>query len=123
MRCFFLASSLKMNSRKCSLMGVGLNGLEIQSYANILQRKGGSIPFPYLGLQVAANMNIASNCSSVTKTFEACLSTWKSKHLSTGGRLVMIKSVMDSLLVYFFSFYKALDKVINALEKIRRNFF
>ncbi|GJU20086.1 hypothetical protein Tco_1153428 [Tanacetum coccineum] len=48
---------------------------------------------------------------------------WKAKTLSFGGRLTLIKSVLDSLGVYYFSSFKAPISVINKLETIRRRFF
>ncbi|GJW06418.1 putative RNA-directed DNA polymerase, eukaryota, reverse transcriptase zinc-binding domain protein, partial [Tanacetum coccineum] len=51
------------------------------------------------------------------------VSKWKSKTLSIGGRLTLIKSVLGSVGVYYFSTFKAPIKVINKLEGIRRNFF
>ncbi|PWA63752.1 reverse transcriptase domain, Reverse transcriptase zinc-binding domain protein [Artemisia annua] len=43
--------------------------------------------------------------------------------LSFGGRLLLIKSVMSNLPVYFFSLYRAPCKVIKYLDRIRMNFF
>ncbi|GKB75710.1 hypothetical protein Tco_0942605 [Tanacetum coccineum] len=51
------------------------------------------------------------------------LSSWKSKSLSFGGRLTLVKSVLGSLGVYYFSTFKAPSKVINTLEGIRRKYF
>ncbi|GKB56549.1 hypothetical protein Tco_0912735, partial [Tanacetum coccineum] len=50
-------------------------------------------------------------------------SKWKSKSFSFGGRLTLIKSVLGSLGVYYFSSFKAPKKVICELESIRRKFF
>ncbi|GKD63237.1 RNA-directed DNA polymerase, eukaryota, reverse transcriptase zinc-binding domain protein, partial [Tanacetum coccineum] len=48
---------------------------------------------------------------------------WKCKTLSYGGRLTLIKSVLGSLGVYFFSTFKAPITIINNLKRIRRTFF
>jgi len=37
--------------------------------------------------------------------FEKRLSSWKGKHLSIGGRLTMITSVLSSLPMYMMSFF------------------
>jgi hypothetical protein len=39
-----------------------------------------------------------------------------------GGRLTLVNSVSEALLLYFLSLYHAPDKVINHLEKLRRQF-
>lgn len=50
------------------------------------------------------------------------LSFWKGRILSKGGKLVL-KNVLLSLPLYFFSLFSAPLSIINLLEKIQRNFF
>ncbi|GJR41057.1 RNA-directed DNA polymerase, eukaryota, reverse transcriptase zinc-binding domain protein [Tanacetum coccineum] len=67
-----------------------------------------------------------SRCCSwepLIKRFQNRLSKWKAKTLSFGGRLTLIKSVLGSLGVYYFSTFKEPKKVIHKLEGIRRRFF
>ncbi|GJX30645.1 RNA-directed DNA polymerase, eukaryota, reverse transcriptase zinc-binding domain protein [Tanacetum coccineum] len=68
-------------------------------------------------------MSRCHNWNPLVDRFHKRLSKWKSKTLSIGGRLTLIKSVLGSLGVYYFSTFKAPIKVINKLEGIRRNFF
>jgi hypothetical protein len=53
----------------------------------------------------------------------AKLSSWNNKFLSFGGRLVLLKSVLSSLPVYFLSFFKAPTCIISSIESIFKNFF
>ena len=46
------------------------------------------------------------------------LSGWKSKHLSLGGRLVLLKSVLSSLPVYGLSFFNAPSGIVSSIESI-----
>ncbi|GKC15546.1 hypothetical protein Tco_1012328 [Tanacetum coccineum] len=55
--------------------------------------------------------------------FSEKLSSWKAKNVSYGGRLTLVKSVLGSLPLYYFSLFRAPLKVINVLEGIRRQFF
>jgi hypothetical protein len=50
------------------------------------------------------------------------MSTWSSRRLSYGGRVTLINSVLSSLPLYFFSFFKAPRCIINQLVKIQRKF-
>lgn len=50
------------------------------------------------------------------------LSKWKGRNLSLGGIIVLIKSVLSSLLLYYFSFFRALIKVLRLLTGIQRSF-
>lgn len=46
----------------------------------------------------------------------------KKRTLSFGGRFTLIKSVIGSLPTYYLSIFRAPKKVLDELEKIRRNF-
>jgi hypothetical protein len=54
---------------------------------------------------------------------KARLSGWKNRNLSFGGRLILLKSVIFSLHVYAFYFYKALSGIIFSIESILNIFF
>ena len=51
------------------------------------------------------------------------LAGWSSKHLSFGGRLILLKSVMSSLSVYALSFFKAPTGIISSIESLFNCFF
>ncbi|KAJ0558404.1 putative reverse transcriptase zinc-binding domain-containing protein [Helianthus annuus] len=123
LRCFYLTSGLKVNLLKCNVYGIGVSEMEIQHMANIIDCKKGSFPFKHLGLTVGANMNLTRNWDPVIDTFRSRLSIWKAKHLSYGGRITLLKSVLNSLPTYYFSLFKAPIQVIDSLERIRQVFF
>ncbi|KAJ0917796.1 putative RNA-directed DNA polymerase [Helianthus annuus] len=123
LRCFHLVSGLKVNLSKCSVYGVGVNDIGVNLMAHDLGCIKGSFPFKHLGLVVGSNMNLIRNWKPVIDVFKNRLSIWKAKNLSYGGRITMIKSVLNSLPTYFFSLYKAPSKVLDILERLRRVFF
>ncbi|KAJ0727756.1 putative RNA-directed DNA polymerase [Helianthus annuus] len=123
LRCFYLASGLKVNLAKSSVYGVGINQHEVQSMATFLGCKSGSFPFKHLGLVVGANMNLVKNWKPIIDLFKNRLAIWKAKQLSYGGRVTLLKSVLNALPTYFFSLYKAPNQVIDALDRLRRVFF
>lgn len=47
----------------------------------------------------------------------------KAKMISFGGRLTLVKSVLGSISLYYFSLFRAPLSVINNLEQVRKNFF
>ena len=51
------------------------------------------------------------------------MSNWKSKFLSFGGRLILLKSVLSSLPVYFLSFFKVPTGIISSNESLFNFFF
>ncbi|KAM0029767.1 putative RNA-directed DNA polymerase [Helianthus debilis subsp. tardiflorus] len=122
LRCFYLSSGLKVNLKKSSLYGVGLEDNQVQLMANMMGCTRGAFPFKYLGLQVGANMNLIKNWDLVVEIFQKRLSLWKANTLTFGGRITLVCSVLNALPTYYFSLYKAPLGVIKKLEKIRREF-
>ncbi|KAI3824227.1 hypothetical protein L1987_05677 [Smallanthus sonchifolius] len=122
LRCFYACSGLKINLGKSNLYGIGVSSLELEDMANLVGCKADSLPFKYLGLTVGANMNRVSNWRPVYDIFEKRLSLWKASVLSIGGRVTLIRSVLESLPTYYLSLYKAPLKVIKDLEGLIKKF-
>jgi len=51
------------------------------------------------------------------------LLSWKSKFLSFGGRLILLKFVMSSLPIYFLSFFKAPTFIISSIKSLFKKIF
>ncbi|PWA99424.1 RNA-directed DNA polymerase, eukaryota, Reverse transcriptase zinc-binding domain protein [Artemisia annua] len=94
LRCFHLASGLKVNLSKSALYGVGVDRNEVDWMASTLKCTPGSLPFNYLGLPVGANMSIGCHWSPIIDKVQKRLSSWKARCLSIGGRLTLVKSVL-----------------------------
>ncbi|XP_052622513.1 uncharacterized protein LOC128127842 [Lactuca sativa] len=122
LKCFHISSGLKVNFFKSRLFGVGILPSELQSMANILGCATGTFSFNHLGIPVGANMGLIKHWQPILDKFKSRLSDWKAKTLSFGGRLTLIKSVLNSLPSYYLSLFKAPQGIIDQLEKIRRNF-
>ncbi|XP_071713260.1 uncharacterized protein [Rutidosis leptorrhynchoides] len=123
LKCFELTSGLKVNFNKSCLYGVGVSDDEVKIVASRLGCQVGTFPFTYLGLPIDARMNKLKNWNPVVDKIKARLSNWKMKTLSFEGRLVLIKSILNSLPLYYFSLFRAPPSVLNILESVRRVFF
>jgi hypothetical protein len=51
------------------------------------------------------------------------LSSWKSKHLSVVGRLVLIEYVLTSIAMFMMSFFEVPCGVLEKLDYYRLSFF
>jgi len=51
------------------------------------------------------------------------LSNWNCKFFSFGGCLILLRSVLSSLSVYFISFFKAATCIISSIESLFNFFF
>nr|GEW86379.1 RNA-directed DNA polymerase, eukaryota, reverse transcriptase zinc-binding domain protein [Tanacetum cinerariifolium] len=55
--------------------------------------------------------------------FQSKLSSWKTNLPSIGGRHTLIKAVLGSLGIYYFSIFKVPESVLNSLKRSRAMFF
>nr|KAJ0192616.1 hypothetical protein LSAT_V11C800391510 [Lactuca sativa] len=122
LECFHVSSGLRVNFHKSKVFGIGTSNHETSQWANILGCVVGALPFTYLVVPIGANMNLKRNWLPVINKFRSKLSKWKSKTLSFGGRLTLVKSVLRNLPTFYLSLFKAPIGVIETLEKIRRRF-
>ncbi|GJY17125.1 putative RNA-directed DNA polymerase, eukaryota, reverse transcriptase zinc-binding domain protein [Tanacetum coccineum] len=121
--CFHLASGLRVNFNKSKLFGIGVTNVELNTIASSIGCLALQFPCIYLGLPIGAKMISCLNWNPLVERFLKRLSNWKAKTLSFGGRLTLIRSVLGSSGVYYFSTFKAPKKIICKLEGIRRRFF
>nr|GEU66892.1 arginine repressor C-terminal-like domain-containing protein [Tanacetum cinerariifolium] len=87
----FLANSLKINFDKSRVFGVGVLDNKVVSMASSLGCIHDSLPFFYVGLSLGKGMNTCIGWNVVINRFRDKLFTWKSKYLSIGGRLTLVK--------------------------------
>ncbi|XP_022030551.1 uncharacterized protein LOC110931463 [Helianthus annuus] len=119
LRCFYLFSDLKINLRRSSILGFGLETSEVEMMASVLKCKAGVTPFVHLGVMVRAKISRVANWKFVFDIFEARFSLWKA---SMGGRVTLIKAVLESIPNYYLSLFKAPMSVLNGLESIKKRF-
>ncbi|MCI18312.1 RNA-directed DNA polymerase (Reverse transcriptase), partial [Trifolium medium] len=104
---FETMSGLKVNFNKSMLVGVNISDSWLGEAASVLCCKVGKIPFLYLGLPIGGDPRRLSFWDPVLLRIKNRLSGWKSRFLSFGGRLVLLRSVLTSLPVFAISFFKA----------------
>lgn len=73
-------------------------------------------------MPVGLNMWLIKSWKPIIDKVENRHSKWKEKALSQGGRLILAKSVLGALPLYYLSLFRALSKVIHDLEALRRKF-
>ena len=123
LKCFEEVSGLRVNYNKSKLYGVGVSESELSDMARWMKCGIGDFPFTYLGLPIGENMRKVGAWNGVVEKFKKRLTEWKAKTLSFGGRLTLVKSVLGSLPLYFFSMFRVPLSVIKLLERVRKNFF
>ena len=87
-------------------MGVNVNGSWLSEAALVLNYKVGSIPFTYLGLPIGGNAHRLAFWEPLINCINSRLPGWRSRYLSLGGHLVLLKSVLSSLPVLCSFFFQ-----------------
>ncbi|GJR52184.1 RNA-directed DNA polymerase, eukaryota [Tanacetum coccineum] len=91
LRCFNMASGLKINLSKSKVLGVGVNPEEVSRLAQKINCMEDKLPFTYLGLPIGSSMRNVENWNPIIQKFHNRLSDWKAKNMSMGGRVTLIK--------------------------------
>jgi hypothetical protein len=113
---FEMMSGLKVNSNKSMLVGVNISTSWLQEVVSALRCKVGKVPFLYLGFPIGGDPRRLSFGEPMVTIMQRRLFGWKSRLLSFGGRLVILKSVLTS--VYPISFFKALSGITSSMESL-----
>jgi len=122
LRCYELASGLKINFHKSNLAVINIEKTSFDCYARILNYSQMTLPFKYLGMVIGGNPRKGQFWEHVVNKIRIKLSSWKGKLLSLAGRVCLIKSVLSAIPLFYFSVFKAPESVYKKLISIQRRF-
>lgn len=97
LQLFELVSSLKINCHKSLIVGINVPQSWLEEAASVLHCRFGALPFKYLGLPIGGDPRREGFWKPVLDTTRSKLLGWNHKHLSIGGRIVLLKFFMYSL--------------------------
>ena len=121
---FAMMSGLNLNYSKSCF--ISWNSCD-QAWARDIARSVGcshsTCRFTYLGFPLGDHMNKCSAWKPVMEKIQNRLASWKAKILSRAGRLTLIKSVLNSLPVYYISMFKMPNAIALKIVKLQRKFF
>ncbi|WVZ79237.1 hypothetical protein U9M48_026841 [Paspalum notatum var. saurae] len=120
---FEQVSGLKINFHKSEILCFGNARDSLESYLELFGCKQGDFPIKYLGMPIHFKKLRNSDWNIVEERVEKRLASWKGKHLSIGGRLTLINSVLSSLSMYMMSFFAIPKGVLKKLNYFRSRFF
>ncbi|KAJ9556730.1 LOW QUALITY PROTEIN: hypothetical protein OSB04_011344 [Centaurea solstitialis] len=116
LECFRIVSGLKMNLGKSKLFGVRIGEEEVHDWERTMECGSGTLPFTYLGL---LNTTLGPRDRKTKKK----LAAWKSRLISIGRRQNLVKALLSSVSLYYFTLFRASASVLRELERVRCNFF
>ncbi|GAU19692.1 hypothetical protein TSUD_78170 [Trifolium subterraneum] len=71
----------------------------------------------YLGLPIGANSKSLATWDPLLEFLRNRLHSWRNKHISLGGRIVMINAMLNAIPIFFLSFMRMLAKVLKQVAK------
>lgn len=83
----------------------------------------GSLPFNYLGVPIFLGRPKSDYFLPIADKVRSKLSSWKGLQLSHAGRLQLIDSVIQSMLVYSFQVYAWPKSLVRKIQRWTHNFF
>ncbi|XP_058741002.1 uncharacterized protein LOC131613339 [Vicia villosa] len=110
---FHLISGLGINFHKSKLIGINLSENFLEVARSFLAFKREDNAFSFLGIPVGHNPRKLSTWSPLVQKIKRRLQGWKSRYLSLGGRITLLKAVLGSLAIFTLSFYRAPKKEIS----------
>jgi len=116
-------SGLKINFHKSEIFCYGQAKEFEEEYIELFGCNAGQYPFRYLGIPMHHRQLLNNDWRKVEERFEKKLTCWKAKHLSYGGRLVLLNSVLSSLPMFMMSFFEIPKGVLKKLNHYRSRFF
>lgn len=119
---FQLTSGLQINFHKSELLGINVETSKLQDLARILCCKVVHFPLTYLGLPIGGPTSRIACWDPLIDRMNRKLATWKSKMLSIGGRITLIKASLSNLPIYYMSLYPIPQGVIDKMVSIQRRF-
>lgn len=120
---FLVMSGLYINYGKSALIPFRCDEAWVQDIKVQLRCSVAWLLIRQLGIPLGANPKRMSTWHSFLNKIQKRLTMWKAKFLSRAGRLVLIKSVLNNLPLYYSSLFKIPKLVVRKIISMQRNFF
>ncbi|XP_074267155.1 uncharacterized protein LOC141590462 [Silene latifolia] len=120
--CFSGASGLHSNTDKTDIV---LNGVSPDIEEAILRHTGfkkGSLPFKYLGVRISHKRLSKIDCNVLVDKMLARIRDWNKKKISYSGRLILVKSVLETIHNYWSQIFFLPIGVMDRIKALCRNF-
>ena len=115
-------SGLQINRVQSALVGFSLTHEVVLQYSEALGTLIRSLPMRYLGQPLKKCRTSRTNWNLVIEKVERRLEGWQAKLLSSAGRLVLMRSVLAAIPIFYLSVYKLPIDVWRRLDGLMRHF-
>lgn len=119
---FSVVLGLKINFNKSCLIGINIDNHWLLDYSHKICSNIQSLPCSYLRMPLGASPSRIFTWNLIIDCMRKKLVGWKSICLSMVGRLVLKKSSLVSIMLYYLSIFRAPKVVLRKLDSIMRQF-
>eukprot|EP00253_Pinus_taeda_P027195 PITA_27195 len=117
-------SGALVNVNKSEVFSWNTDQQALSAIANTLGFKGHSHweKIKYLGLPIISGVNKRSLWTDIICKFKSKISKWGGHWLNKGGKVILIKSQLSSLIIYQAAFLLAPKNIMDQISTLLRNF-
>jgi ribonuclease HI len=119
---YALESGQIINTSKSIIFSGSITPGRLALIAQLLDFKIGSLPFLYLGVPIFKGKPKVPHLHPIADKVKLKLSAWKASLLSIAGRVQLVNSVIQSMLIYSMSLYSWPISLLKDIERSIRNF-
>lgn len=116
------ASGQHLSLNKCKFYTGSASPSKIANLSAILGFSAGSLPFNYLGVPIFKGKPTKSQLQPIANKILSKLASWKGSLLPIMGKVELIKSVIQRMLLYSFQVYARPVSLLKHLDKSIRNY-
>ncbi|MCH94279.1 putative ribonuclease H protein, partial [Trifolium medium] len=111
-----------VNPTKSFIYAGAVTPQRLQFIADQLGFNIGTLPFIYLGAPIFKGKPKRVHFQAVADKIKSKFSAWKASHLSMAGRVQLIRSVIQGMMMHTISVYSWPTSLIKDIERWMRNF-
>jgi hypothetical protein len=119
---YAMASGQVVNGSKSTLFAGSISQARVHQIAIFLGFTIGTLPFVYLGVPIFKGKPKSIYLQPIADKIKSKLAAWKASLLSIAGRVQLVKSVIQSMLIYSITIYSWPISLLKDLERWMKNF-
>lgn len=116
------ASGQVINPAKSTVFYGSISIARINQITDLIGFNKGTLPFTYLGVPIFKGKPKRAHLQPIADKLKSKLSAWKASLLSIPGRVTLVKSAVQGMLVHSISIYSWPKKLLKEIESWTRNF-
>jgi hypothetical protein len=122
MHMFRMASGLKINTGKSSVVPIRCQEIDTDDVLQCLDGSRAAFPINYLGLPFTTRRLRIAHLQLILDKAAMRMSGWQGNLMNIGGRRELVKTVLSALPTYLLTAIKPPKKLYKDLDKLRRKF-